>query len=98
MAVLWLEGAIDDLNEIVDYIAARNPAASAKVAAALYEAAAHLDSHPRMGRSGRLRGTRELVVARFPFIVVYRIRRDRVEVLRVIDGRRDWHTALRDQS
>lgn len=98
MAVLWLEGAIDDLNEIVAYIAARNPAASAKVAAALYEAAAHLESHPRMGRSGRLRGTRELVVARFSFIVVYRVRRDRVEVLRVIDGRRDWHTALRDRS
>ena len=98
MAVVWLEGAVDDLKEIVDYIAARNPAASARVAAALHDAAAHLDSHPRMGRRGRLAGTRELVVARFPFVIVYRIERDRVEVLRVIHGRRDWHTALRGRS
>ena len=63
MAVVWLEGAVDDLKEIVDYIAARNPAASARVVAALHGAAAHLDSHPRMGRRGRLAGTRELVVA-----------------------------------
>jgi len=98
MAIVWLEGAVDDLNEIVDYIAARNPTASAKVAAALYDAAAHLDSHPRMGRRGRLSGTRELVVARLPFIIVYRIEYNRVEVLRVIHGRRDWHTALRERS
>jgi toxin ParE1/3/4 len=98
MAVVWLEGAVDDLKEIVDYIAARNPAASARVAAALHDAAAHLDSHPRMGRRGRLAGTRELVVARFPFVIVYRVERDRVEVLRVIHGRRDWHTALRGRS
>jgi addiction module RelE/StbE family toxin len=98
MAIVWLEGAVDDLNEIVDYIAARNPAASAKAAAALHDAAAHLDSHPQMGRRGRLGGTRELVVARFPFIIVYRTLRDRVEVLRVIHGRRDWHTALRGRT
>jgi toxin ParE1/3/4 len=98
MAVVWLEGAVDDLKEIVDHIAASNRTASAKVAAALYDAAAHLDSHPRMGRRGRLGGTRELVVARFPFIIVYRTLRDRVEVLRVIHGRRDWHTALQGRS
>jgi toxin ParE1/3/4 len=98
MAVVWLEGAVADLTEIVDYIAARNPTASARVAAALYDAAAQLDSHPLMGRRGRLGGTRELVVARFPFIIVYRTERDRVEVLRVIHGRRDWHTALRGRS
>jgi toxin ParE1/3/4 len=98
MAVVWLEGAVDDLEEIVDYIAARKPAASARVAAALHDAAAHLDSHPRMGRRGRFAGTRELVVARFPFVIVYRVKRDRIEVLRVIHGRRDWHTALRGRS
>ena len=98
MVVVWLEGAVDDLNEIVGYIAARNPGAAAKVAAALHEVAAHLEAHPRLGRRGRLRGTRELVVARFPFIIAYRIKRDRVEVLRVIHGRRDWELAFRERS
>jgi len=94
MNVVWLAGAVDDLNEIVGFIAARNPGAAAKVAAALHDVAAHLESHPRMGRRGRLRGTRELVVARLPFIIVYRIQHDRVEVLRVIHGRRDWHATF----
>jgi toxin ParE1/3/4 len=29
--------------------------------------------HPNLGRPGRRRGTRELVIGRTPFIVVYRV-------------------------
>ncbi len=66
MDVFWLEAAIADLDEIVDYIAARNPIAAPKVAGALRAAAVRLGDQPRMGRSGRVAGTRELVVSR-PF-------------------------------
>ena len=65
MEVLWLEAAITDLDEILEYITARNPAAARKVAAVLYNAAARLGAHPRMGREGRAAGTRELVVRGF---------------------------------
>jgi toxin ParE1/3/4 len=75
----------------------KEPDCLGKAAAALYRAAAHLDSHPRMGRKGRLGGTCELVAARLPFIILYRVERDRVEVLRVIHGRRDWRTAVRER-
>jgi plasmid stabilization system protein ParE len=98
MEVLWLEGAITDLDEIVGYIAQRNQAAASKTAAALYDAASLLSDHPRMGRKGRVPGTRELVVSRLPFVVAYRIRLGRVEVLRVIHGRRHWDTVFREQT
>ncbi|MGH6917051.1 MAG: type II toxin-antitoxin system RelE/ParE family toxin, partial [Geminicoccaceae bacterium] len=66
MEVLWLKGAVTDLDEIVTYLAELNPAAAAKTAAALQDAASLLGDHPRMGRKGRVSGTRELVVSRLP--------------------------------
>lgn len=98
MEVLWLKGAVTDLEEIVAYLAERNPAAAAKTAAALHDAASLLGDHPSMGRQGRISGTRELVVSRLPFVIAYRIRLGRVEVLRVIHGRRHWYTAFSEQT
>ena len=43
-------------------------------------------------------GTRELVVARLPFVIAYRIRPDRIEVVRVIHGRRNWRAAFRERT
>jgi toxin ParE1/3/4 len=98
MEVLWLEGALADLSEIVDYIAERNPEAAPKVAAALHHAAARLGTHPRVGRRGRVAGTRELVVSRLPFVIAYRMKPDRIEVVRVIHGRRNWRVAFRERA
>jgi toxin ParE1/3/4 len=64
----------------------------------LYDSAARLGGHPRLGRRGRIGGTRELVVPRLPFIIVYRVLEQNVEVLRIIHGRRDWHTAFDERS
>jgi addiction module RelE/StbE family toxin len=98
MEVFWLAGALADLSEIMEYIAARNPSAAPKVAAGLHQAAARLGVHPRLGRKGRIAGTRELVVSRLPFVIAYRVRADRIEVLRVIHGRRDWRAAFPERA
>lgn len=54
--------------------------------------ASHLQDHPDPGRMGRVRGTRELVIQRTPFILVYRVRArtSRVGVLRVLHGAQQW--------
>ncbi len=46
--------------------------------------------HPELGRSGRVPGTRELVLRPLPFIVVYRVRRNGVEILALLHGARKW--------
>jgi toxin ParE1/3/4 len=51
-----------------------------------------LERHPEMGRAGRVAGTRELVAA--PYVVAYRLKSERVEVLAVIHGARKWPGAL----
>ena len=47
-----------------------------------------LTESPEMGRSGRVPGTRELVITRTPFIVPYRLRGQTIQILRVYHGAR----------
>jgi toxin ParE1/3/4 len=54
----------------------------------ILSAARTLGEHPQLGRRGRLRGTRELLVAGTPYLLIYRVRGDTLEVLTVLDGRR----------
>ncbi len=43
-----------------------------------------------LGRPGRVKGTRELVVTRTPYIVAYRLKRQSIQILRVLHGARLW--------
>jgi toxin ParE1/3/4 len=43
-----------------------------------------------MGRIGRVPGTRELIVGGTPWIIVYRVRADAVEIIRVLHGAQKW--------
>lgn len=78
-----------DLDEIVDYIALTDPAAALGVWDEVERQVERLRDHPRSGRVGRMAGTRELVVAGTPFIVIYRIAQT-VELFRVMHGARQW--------
>lgn len=71
-------------TEIVDYIADDNPTAAISVKERIEQATAHLSANPRMGRQGRIDGTRELIVSGLPYIIPYRLRFGRVEILDVI--------------
>ncbi len=53
-----------------------------------------LSDFPNLGRPGRRRGTRELVVHGGPFIVAYKVRGDVIEILRVFHGSRRWPDSL----
>ena len=52
--------------------------------------------HPNMGRPGRLKTTRELVISRTSFIVAYRVKGQRIEILRVLHGSQQWPPNTRD--
>jgi len=49
-----------------------------------------LVGNPELGRPGRIAGTRELVLTPMPFVLAYRIRRDKIEVLALLYGSRKW--------
>jgi toxin ParE1/3/4 len=87
---VWAPRAQRRLQEIVSFLAAEQQAAAERVLEQLLEAARTLEEHPYLGRRGRLRGTRELSVARTPYLLIYRVRGEVLEVLTIFDGRRRW--------
>ena len=51
---------------------------------------ATLLTFPNRGRSGKREGTRELVLAPLPYIVVYAVRGDLIFVVRILHGAQQW--------
>jgi toxin ParE1/3/4 len=89
-AVRWLRRALRDLENAYAYVAADNPTAARRLIDQIEEGVELLSGHPRLGRTGRVRGTRELVIAGTPFIVVYRTEGNQTIVLAVLHGARRW--------
>lgn len=92
MKLHWLPGAIADRAKIARIIAADSPKASRDQGDRIRNQANNLCDHPELGRIGRIAGTRELVIAGTPFLIIYRIRDkpQQIEILRVIHGAQRW--------
>jgi toxin ParE1/3/4 len=90
MTVRWSPEAVADFAAIVEYIRNQNPSAAERVAHTIYDGVASLASFPRKGRPGRTKGTREFVFSPLPFIAVYRVKEEAVEVARVLHGSQRW--------
>lgn len=91
MVVRWTRPATDDLTHICDYTEERFGAAQARrVAIAIYDATDALTSMPLRGRPGPKPNIRELTVARFPFVIIYRVGDEAVEVIRILHGSQQW--------
>lgn len=86
----WLRSALHKLEHEAAYIAQDNPQAAAALVTEADESTRLLGRHPDMGRAGRLPGTRELVLPHFPYILPYRVKEQRVEILRMFHTARKW--------
>lgn len=91
--IVWLRRAIADRDTQLDYIAQKNPGAAIEQGDRIAHQVEMLAEHPEMGRAGRKQGTRELVISRTPFVIVYRIRDERIELLRLLHGAQQWPKA-----
>jgi len=90
MNLRWTRPALRDLEEIGDYIARDNARVAAETVAEILNQTETLADHPHLGRAGRVAGTRDLVVARTPFIVPYRVVGDDIQILAVFHAARCW--------
>lgn len=79
----WDDRALADLDSIADYIAADKPRAAAKVIAYIRNAALSLETSPELGRASPEPGVRELILARYPYILAYEIIESEVRILAV---------------
>jgi toxin ParE1/3/4 len=94
MRILWSRRAVAHLVAIREYIEQDNMKAAERVALRIQDVVRQLALHPLMGRTGRVRGTRELAVAGTPYIVAYRLKRGVLEMIAVLHGRQKWPTSL----
>ncbi|KRA57802.1 addiction module toxin RelE [Caulobacter sp. Root655] len=84
LRVIWSPRAVRDLAGIDSYISQFAPLAAQRFTARLVSTVRSLATHPNRGRPiGD--GVRELVVVR-PYLVVYEVTGDRVEILHIKHG------------
>ena len=90
MRIRWLRTALRNLDQHADYIANFDPIAARNAVQGIRVAVDQLADYPNMGRTGRVPLTRELIVGGTPWIIVYRVRADVVEIIRVLHGAQSW--------
>jgi toxin ParE1/3/4 len=91
MQIKWTKLAQEDLESIQKYIYDNNPTAAKEVALHIINRVEILiPENNAIGKAGRILGTRELVITKYPYIVPYRLKNDEIQVLRVLHTSRKW--------
>lgn len=91
MDIRWSLPAAEDLERICQRVEHDNPQAATRVARTIYAGCARLADFPHMGRaSRRMQGRRELTFPTLPYIAVYQVKENAVEISRIYHGAQDW--------
>lgn len=92
MKIVWLPQAQANRMDLIAYIAQENPRAALDQLDEIEQQIDRLLDYPEMGRVGRKHGTRELVLNRTPFVLVYRVqlKLQSIEILRLLHGAQKW--------
>lgn len=88
----WKKQAINDLIRIGQYISRDSPSNAERMVDLIEAKVASLAIHPRIGRTGRKRGTYELI-AHENYVVIYRLLGTGIEILRVKHTAQQWPPA-----
>ena len=71
MRLRFSRRAIDDLNNIANYLRERNPQGARRVRTAILESLQALVLFPLIGRRQTTEGVRKLVIRRYPYVAYY---------------------------
>ncbi|WP_350306470.1 MULTISPECIES: type II toxin-antitoxin system RelE/ParE family toxin [Photorhabdus] len=89
MELEWKPMALADREAIMEYIALDNPLAAIELDNEFEVTAEMACQHPNMYKPGRVKGTREAVVHPH-YVMIYQVRRNLLQVLRVLHTARQW--------
>jgi len=90
----WSARANQDVYTIQSYIERQNISASYEAVDRITAAVKMLEEFPEIGRPGRIARTRELVVQKTPYIVVYNVRASAIGVVAVLHSAQRWPRSL----
>lgn len=92
MIIRWYRRAEADLDSLFSYVARDSLTIAEKEVKRVTDAVMKLQTHPAMGRPGRVADTRELVVK--PYIIAYQVKANIIKILRVLHSARAWPKLL----
>lgn len=84
MMLEWTPRARQQRTDAIEYIAKENPAAALEQLDEIEKQTDTLLQHPEIGRAGRRKNTRELVISHTHFVVIYRIRAKHIVIVRLL--------------
>ncbi len=90
MRIRWTAPAADDLENIHRYLLKHYPQLAESTVRTIYGQIKRLKTSPNRGRLGHRSGTRELPIPSLPYIVIYTVQPDAVEILHIYHGAQDW--------
>jgi addiction module RelE/StbE family toxin len=90
MMVRWTTPAKQDLAAIVRYIRKDKPIAAQRFGTKIREQVATLSSLPLRNHKGEVEGTRELIFHPWPYIAIYRIAENEIQIIRIRHAAQDW--------
>jgi toxin ParE1/3/4 len=90
LKIEWSARALAERDAIFDFVEAESPRAAAVLDERVADQIRLLGRFPQLGRLRRVAGTRELVINETPFVAVYRIEADAVQVLRIVHCAQRW--------
>jgi addiction module RelE/StbE family toxin len=80
--------ALKDIEAIHSYIARQDSLAAKRVVARIKHSISRLALQPFSGRQGVVAGTRILVVPGLPYVVIYRVHNELVDIIAVLNTAR----------
>jgi plasmid stabilization system protein ParE len=87
----WTAQAVLQLDQAHDYIAlSNNREAAPRITMQIVTSVQLLATFPMSGRSGRVAGTRELVISNTPFVATYVVDHHRIGILAIYHGAQQW--------
>ncbi len=95
MRLVVSDRAVDDLNQIFDYLNPLNPAAARNQLAAISDKFGQIARFPFIGRERPAFGSEIRSSVSGSKVIFYRVGEDRIVILRVVDGRMDLDKEFR---
>ena len=88
--VRWTLPAAEDLDQIKNYLDVHFPQFAEPTVRTIYQRIRSLKNNPLLGRPGHHAGTRELTLSPLPYVVVYAVKPETIEILHIYHGSQDW--------
>jgi toxin ParE1/3/4 len=87
MKVIWSAASMRHLQQIIEYLQGESSGGAFTMRRRILQTVDRVSQMPHSGRIGRIDGTREAMVPHSPFIVVYEVSKQSIDILGI------WHTA-----